>query len=156
MTGVVCDDRAPVRRTVAGVLTRSGFTVAAEAQTFSRLRALVISEGPTVAVLTLPLTGMTGLAAVRALRAEAPGCEVVLLSSFDQLTVAAVEAGATALVAEDDPQALHAVVLGIAARSDGVIEVPAQRPQPAAEPDVDPAPEPAPTGTGSTITNPSS
>jgi DNA-binding NarL/FixJ family response regulator len=115
LTGVVCDDRDPVRRMVAGVLVRCGFEVAGRVADFATLRALVRAAGPTVAVVSLPVAGMTGLGAVRTLRAEAPGCMVVLLCSFDQLQVAALEAGARALVPEEDPQALREVLVDIAA-----------------------------------------
>lgn len=116
-TGVVCDDRPDVRCAVAALLRRCGFEVAGEADTFSALCLLVREHRPAVAVLTLPLAGMSGLAAVRALRAQAPACELVLLSTFDRLEIAALEAGALALVGEDDLQGLHRVLRELAART---------------------------------------
>lgn len=115
LTGVVCDDRRAVRRSVSGLLVRCGFDVAGEVASFAELRQLVTQTRPTVAVFTLPLAGMSGLAAVRRLRAEVPTCQVVVLSNFDQLHVAAVEAGAIALLPEESPQALRSVLLSIAA-----------------------------------------
>lgn len=140
--GVVCDDRPAVRRVVTALLVRSGFDVAGEAASFADLRRLVAAERPAVAVLTLPLTGMTGLAAVRALRAEVPCCEIVVLSAFDQLHVAAVEAGATALVPEDSPRALWNVLVDVAARTrQSRVSVPCPRVQPVVVAGADTAPE---------------
>ena len=117
LTGLVCDDRPDVRRTVAGLLKRCGFDVVGEADSFSLLRDLVRSTQPTVVVLSLPVVGMSSLAAVHALHDEAPACDLVILSAFQQLHLAALEAGARALVPEDDPQALQAILLEIAAES---------------------------------------
>jgi DNA-binding NarL/FixJ family response regulator len=100
---------------VLNVLTHTGFASAGDCDTFPAFRDLVQATQPTVSVVTLPLAGMSCLAAVRDLRQAAPACEVVVLSHYDQLQVAAVEAGARALVPEDDPRALRAVMLAIAA-----------------------------------------
>jgi DNA-binding NarL/FixJ family response regulator len=134
LTAVVCDDRPEVRRTATGVLARCGYDVVGEAEDFAGLDRLLREDRPSVVVLSLPVVGISSLAAVTALRSRAPGCEVVLLSSFDQLEVAALEAGATALVSESDPQALQAVLRQIAATGPRLGEPPAPRraPQPAA------------------------
>ena len=113
-TAVVCDDRADVRRSVTGVLERCGFVVVGEADDFAALCRLVEEHRPGVAVLSLPVIGVSSLAAVGAVRSAEPGCQVVVLSAFEQLHLAALEAGAAALVAESDPQALQAVLRTIA------------------------------------------
>lgn len=115
MTGVVCDDRPQVRRTVTSLLTRCGFEVAGEADTFLALRAIVRATPPTVVVVTVPLVGVSSLAVVSMLHADAPTCAVVILSVFERLHLAALEAGAWALVPEDDPRVLQSVLLEIAA-----------------------------------------
>ncbi len=112
--GVVCDDRADKRHAVARLLGRCGFELGGAADGYLTLRELVRATQPDVAVVTLPLPGMNGLRAVRDLREAAPGCQIVLLSAFGQLDVAAVEAGAAALVPEDNLQALQIVLRGIA------------------------------------------
>ena len=111
---VVCDDRTDARTTVARLLERCGFVVGGTADSFLSLRTLVRELQPTVAVVTLPLPGMNGLRAVRELREDAPSCQIVLLSEFGQLDVAAVEAGAAALVPEQDLPALQLVLRGLA------------------------------------------
>lgn len=128
---VVCDDRPDTRHVVGRLLGRCGFELAGTADGYLALRELVRTIQPHVAVVTLPLPGMNGLRAVRELREAAPGCQIVLLSAFGQLDVAAVEAGASALVPEDDLQALQLVLRGIADSAPRRIDVtlPGQRDQ---------------------------
>jgi len=123
LVGVVCDDRADKRHAVARLLGQCGFAVGGAADGYLALRELVRTTQPTVAVVTLPLPGMNGLRAVRELREDAPACQIVLLSAFGQLDVAAVEAGAAALVLEDDLQSLQHVLRGIAASAPRRIDV---------------------------------
>ncbi len=113
LVAVVCDDRADARHVVGRLLARCGFTLGGTADGYLALRELVRTTQPAVAVVTLPLPGMNGLRAVRDLREAAPDCQIVLLSAFGQLDVAALEAGAAALVPEDDFQALQLVLRGI-------------------------------------------
>lgn len=120
LTGVVCDDRPAHRRSVLGLFTRSGFDLATEADSFESLRHVVHTTRPTVAVLTLSLVGVTGLEAVRRLRSDVPESQVVLVSSYTILMPEAVQAGARALVPEDDPQTLLAVLEAIAATRRGI------------------------------------
>lgn len=113
--GAVCDDRAAVRRTVTGLLVGCGFQVAGEAVGFAGFTELLARVQPRVAVVGLPLAGRNGLHAVGALHAAAPGCEVVLLSAFSSgIERAAIDAGAWAVVGEQDPRALRRVLLDIA------------------------------------------
>ncbi len=119
--GVVCDDRPECRHVVGQLLDACGFQPDGEAADFLALRELVQRLQPAVVVVTLPLPGMNGLRAVRALREDAPGCQVVLLSEFGQLDIAAVEAGAAALVPEQDLRALKLVLLGIAERAAAIV-----------------------------------
>jgi len=112
---VVCDDRPAVCTPVVRLLLATGFVVPATTEDFAGLRAAVSTHAARVAVVALPLTGLPGLRAVRALRAQAPDCEVVLLSSSESLASAAVAAGARALVPERDLRVLRTVLLELAA-----------------------------------------
>lgn len=126
--GVVCDDRTEMRHRVAGVLGRSGYRLAEQAGTFDELLAAVDRSHPAVVVLTLPVAGASGLVAVTTLRERAPWCAVVVVSSFAELQLAALEAGAVALVHEDDPVALHRVLLALRHQdTDPHLAVPAPR-----------------------------
>lgn len=129
--GVVCDDRANARHAVGRLLVRCGFDVGATAEGFASLRESVRTLQPAVAVVSLPLPGMNSLRAVHLLREDAPHCQIVLLSDFAQLNLAAVEAGAVALVPEDDLPALQRVLRGIAdaARPHPVVTLPDPRSQ---------------------------
>jgi CheY-like chemotaxis protein len=111
---VVCDDRPAVAASVAELLRRSGFEVAACVESLPVLAKAISTSGAGLAVLALPLTGMRGLSAVRALRSAAPDCELVLLEAPDTLNLAAVEAGARATVPDGDLRRLRAVLLEIA------------------------------------------
>ncbi len=130
LVAVVCDDRADARHVLSRLLGRCGFTLGGTADGYLALCELVRTTQPAVAVVTLPLPGMNGLRAVRDLREAAPDCQIVLLSAFGQLDVAAVEAGAAALVPEDDLQALQLVLRGIAGAPRRVnVSLPDQRVQ---------------------------
>lgn len=125
---VVCDDRPEVREPVVRLLSAAGFEVAAVADAFADVPALVRRHGACVVVVALPLTGLSGLRAVRALRDAAPDCEVVLLSPSATLELAALEAGARALVPEDDLRALRCVLRELVAQPPAV-RLPHARPQ---------------------------
>lgn len=114
MVAVVCDDRPDSLVPVVRLLVATGFDVAAVTASFTAVPALVLEHTACVAVVALPLTGMSGLLAVRALRLAVPSCEVVLLSPTGTLELAALEAGARALVPEDDLRLLRRVLREIA------------------------------------------
>lgn len=117
--GVVCDDRAVVRRMVAALLVRSGFEPV-EVDLLGDLRRAIHHHAPAVAVVGLPMLGMTGLGVLPSLLAPCPRLQVVLLSGFETLRPVALEAGAAALVADDDPVQLRQHLLRIAASTVGV------------------------------------
>lgn len=129
LSGIVCDDRPTVRRTLAALVTRGGFAVVSEADSFSSLTDALHRWQPHVVVVSLPLVGMNGLVGVRDLRRQAPACQVVLLSLYDCLVPEALEAGALALLPEENPQALLGVLKWIAA-TQVVPQLPGQRRQP--------------------------
>lgn len=114
LTAVVCDDRPADRRRSSFLLTRCGFTVVGEVDGFVGLLTGVLRSQPRVALLTLPLMGTSGLTAISALRAAAPACELVLLCAFSNLDDAARQAGAYAVLREDDPQSLRSALCGLA------------------------------------------
>ena len=111
---LVCDDRPATREAVRRLLLATGFVVPGVTQTFGELSTAVGTHAARVAVVALPLTGMAGLRAVRALRERSPQCELVLLSASPALERAAVAAGAKALVPEHDLRVLRAVLLELA------------------------------------------
>lgn len=112
---VVCDDVGALRTAVVRVVMDAGFRVPAVVTSFGEVRPLVLAHAARVAVVALPLTGMTGMRAVQALRRTAPHCEVVLLAPSNMLELAALEAGARALVPDDDLRVLRDVLGAVAA-----------------------------------------
>lgn len=114
MVAVVCDDRPAFRESVVRLLLASGFAVPAVTEAFSAVPGLALAHDACVVVVALPLTGMTGLIGIRALRSRAPHCEIVLVSPSKTLEPAAIEAGARALVPEDDLRVLRALLRKIA------------------------------------------
>ena len=146
MVAVVCDDRASYRTAVVRLLMGCGFEVRAVTEVFGAVGELALTHRACVVVVSLPLTGITGLQAVRTLSAAIPDCQIILMSSSETLHLAALEAGARALVPEDDLRMLRAVLREIA-------HSPRQVRLPAARPHVDGSPA-VPNGNAST--NPSS
>jgi DNA-binding NarL/FixJ family response regulator len=76
---------------------------------------LALDHEACLVVVALPLTGMSGLRACPGVQLAVPDCEIVLLSPSASLELAALEAGARALVPEDDLRVLRSVALEIAA-----------------------------------------
>lgn len=128
VVAVICDDRPALRDAVLRLLMGCGFDVPAVTESFTGLAPLLLAHDACLVVVALPLTGMSGLRAVRELRAAAPGCQVVLLSPSASLELAALEAGARALVPEHDLRRLRAVALDIAAEP-GRLRLPRARDQ---------------------------
>ncbi|MDP9431129.1 MAG: hypothetical protein M3Q47_20710 [Actinomycetota bacterium] len=118
-----------MRTAVTALLEGCGFDLVGVPEHFVQLVEVVERTTPNVAVVALPVPGANGLAAVRELSGAAPDCSVVVLSSFPGLRGAALEAGARALVGEDDLRALQTVLLDVAcsaAQRTGVV-MPDQR-----------------------------
>ena len=115
LVAVICDDRPVLRDAVLRLLMACGFDVPAVTESFAELGALALAHEACLVVVALPLTGMSGLRAVRELGSAVPKCEIVLLSPSASLELAALEAGARALVPEDDLRRLRTVLLEIAA-----------------------------------------
>jgi len=128
MVAVICDDRPALRDAVLRLLMACGFDVPVVTESFAKLGRLVMAHEACLVVVALPLTGMSGLQAVRELSSAAPDCEILLLSPSSTLELAALEAGARALVPEDDLRVLRAVVLEIAA-APRRLRLPQARPQ---------------------------
>lgn len=86
---------------------RSGFEVVGEVASAADAVVAVELASPDALVLDLALTGALGLGILAAVGAAAPGCAVVLLSSFDGMRRVALEAGAYEVVASSDLRGLE-------------------------------------------------
>jgi DNA-binding response OmpR family regulator len=115
---VLCLDeelRPPVRRH----LDRLGFRVVGETTRGLEAVALAGETGTDLVVLDLALTGTLGLRLIPVLLAAAPDAVVVGVSQARSFDVAALEAGAHAVVGPSDLRHLRGVLDAVAARLTG-------------------------------------
>lgn len=113
---VVIDDHQMVRQGIRAFLgTQEDLTVVGEAESGREGVALVAGLRPSVALVDLVMEGMSGIEATRAIRAESPRTQVLVLTSFDDesMVVPALRAGALSYLLKD----VGADVLADAVRS---------------------------------------
>jgi DNA-binding NarL/FixJ family response regulator len=116
----IADDHAVVRRGVRLLLgAGDGFDVVGEAADAAGARRVVAERRPDVLVLDLHMPGGSGLDAIRGLRADHPGTEIVVLSvdSDPAFAYAATEAGALGFVLK--ASAADELVDAVTAAADG-------------------------------------
>ncbi len=116
LRAILCHDDPEMRDAVAATIERAGFVLVGKTERGLEAVGLAGDVRPDVAVIHLALLGTLGLRLIPTLQAAAPGCLVVVLSPLDTLVVPALEAGAHAVVAENDVLGL-AAELGAIARS---------------------------------------
>jgi two-component system, NarL family, invasion response regulator UvrY len=103
---LIVDDQLPFRavaRTVIGMT--AGFEVAAEAESGEDAIAAVGADPkPDLVLMDINLPGINGIEATRRIRADHPGVEVILLSTYSEadLPADAREVGALAYVHKED------------------------------------------------------
>ena len=96
-------------------MNRCGYDVVAVVSTPAAMSATRRVQ-PHALVLDLAVTGELGLKVLPHLLAASPGVAIVVLSSFESLTAAAVEAGAYDLLARSDLRLLERSLLTVALR----------------------------------------
>ncbi len=111
---LLCHDNAAVSRVLAAHVERAGFTVAAETDRGSEAVRLAGELRPDIAIIHLALLGTLGLRLIPTLQAAAPGCLVIGISPLDTLVEAALDAGAHAVIVEDDLRGLTGELQAIA------------------------------------------
>jgi ActR/RegA family two-component response regulator len=111
---MVCDADPRSRRAVEAAMQRAGIEVVLTASAVSTIVREARVLGPDIVVVDLTLAGETGLGIVAQLVGPTPECAVVLLSPFDTLRQAALEAGAYELIVTEDIQRLQSCVEMIA------------------------------------------
>ena len=146
-----CNDGAEARRAVEVILRRCGFSVVAQVASATEAIAAVRVAEPDTVVLDLTLSGDLGLGAVTRIHAAYPDCAVIVVSSFEAIRVAALEAGAYDFVGTADLRALEQSLRRLAGDGRRV----RRRSAIAADAQVDTAPTSAPSGatSGSLSTN---
>jgi DNA-binding NarL/FixJ family response regulator len=109
---LVADDRAPFRRAVRSLLSRSaGFEVVGEATSGEQAVDLAGALLPDLILMDIKMDGIGGIAAARAIAATHPGTATILVSTYreDELPSEARECGAAGY--------LHKAELGVPAIS---------------------------------------
>lgn len=98
---LIADDHSVVRAGLRALLERhNNFRVVAEAPTGEEAVLKAAELQPDVAVLDVRMPGISGIEACRQIVAKAPGCRVIMLTSYaeDELLMAAIQAGAMGYV----------------------------------------------------------
>ncbi|MDQ4129798.1 MAG: response regulator [Actinomycetota bacterium] len=114
LRAILCHDDPGMRRVIAAHLERAGFAVAGETDRGADAIRLAVEVQPHVAIIHLALLGTLGLRLIPAIDAAAPGCLVIGISPLDTLIRAALDAGARAVVAENDLRGLATELEAIA------------------------------------------
>lgn len=110
-----CNDDAPSRRAVAAILRRCGYDVVGDVRSAAEAIVAAAVGQPDAIVLDLGRTGDLGLGALDALHEASPGCAVIVVSSFETMRSAALEAGAYGFVGNSDLRALERSLRRLAA-----------------------------------------
>lgn len=120
LRAVVCGVDAAVVR----LLYVCGFDLVASFELVAAASAAVEEAHPDVVVVDVATCGVVGLPAISGLREASPVSAVIVLSPFEQLRAAALEAGALAMVTNDDLRPLLLCLEGIRQAAHGGLACP--------------------------------
>ena len=120
VTVVVADDQAAVREGLVLLLgTLPGISVAGQASDGDAAVDLVARTRPQVVLMDLTMPGCDGVEATRRIRADHPGTQIVVLTTYadDDLIIKALQAGALGYLTKDASRteigrAIHAAAAG--------------------------------------------
>ncbi|GAB2475528.1 response regulator transcription factor [Xylanimonas ulmi] len=103
---LLADDQALVRGALAALLDlESDLTVVAQVGRGDEVVAAALASRADVALLDVEMPGLDGIAAAAALRAQAPGCRSLIVTTFGRpgYLRRALDAGAAGFVVKDTP-----------------------------------------------------
>ncbi|WP_125609815.1 response regulator [Specibacter cremeus] len=103
---VIADDQALVRGALAALLgLENDIEVVAEVGRGDEVSDAVVHYGADVALLDVEMPGLDGIAAAAAVRAAAPDCRVLMVTTFGRpgYLRRAMQAGASGFVVKDTP-----------------------------------------------------
>ena len=105
---LIADDQALVRGALSALLgLEADIEVVAEVGRGDEVVAAALEARPDVALLDIEMPGIDGLEAAAQLRAEVPGCRVLMVTTFGRpgYLKRAMQAGASGFVVKDTPAA---------------------------------------------------
>ena len=148
VTVVVADDQSAVREGLVLLLgTVPGITVTGEAEDGEAAAEIVAAKNPQVVLMDLNMPRCDGVEATRRIRAEQPGTQVVVLTTYsdDESIIGALQAGALGYLTKDATRAEIGRAVLAAAAGQAVLDPAVQQRllsaavrAPAAQPDHDP------------------
>lgn len=115
-------DDADTCRVLATVLRRCGFEVVGEVTSVADALVAAGVCQPHAVVVDVALTGDLGLGAVRAVHAVAPPCAVLVISPFETMKSAAMEAGAYDVLGYSDLRVLEHSLKRLATEAQATLE----------------------------------
>ncbi|MER7753889.1 response regulator transcription factor [Kitasatospora sp. NPDC097643] len=120
---VIADDQELVRTGFRMILTARGIDVVAEASDGAEAVAAAVRHRPDVALLDIRMPVMDGLEAARRILAQAPGCRVIMLTTFDldHYVYAALAAGASGFLLKDVTSAHLAAAVRLVDTGDALL-----------------------------------
>ena len=122
---LLVDDQALFReglRTLLGL--QADFEIAGEAANGEEAVAFVRRQAPDVVLMDLRMPVLGGVEATRRIVAEAPGCRVIVLTTFeeDEEVFAALRAGAAGYLLKASPSGKLCEAIRLAARGESFLE----------------------------------
>jgi len=103
---LLADDQALVRGALSALLgLEEDLDVVAEVSRGDEVVPRALETGPDVALVDIEMPGIDGISAAATLRAELPGCRVIIVTTFGRpgYLRRAMEAGAVGFVVKDAP-----------------------------------------------------
>ena len=122
---LLAEDQAMVREALAALLAlEDDIEIVAQVGRGDEVVAAARAARPDVALLDIEMPGLTGLEAAKALRAELPGCSVVILTTFGRVGYVrrAMAAGAAGFLLKDAPASELAEAVRRAAAGERVVD----------------------------------
>jgi len=122
---LIAEDQAMVRGALVALLRLEGdIEVVAEVERGDDIVRAAQATMPDVALLDIELPGVDGLTAAKALRAAAPSCRVLMLTTFGRVGYLrrAMDVGAVGFLVKDAPASELATAIRRAMRNERVVD----------------------------------